>query len=845
MTAMSHGAHETYNHAPEHILNELGILARRRGFTPPLFRLDTRKLHRSDEPKTPPSQFLSLIRSCPREKFFLTERRYEDGELIVKDGALADQFLVEHEQHNYCELPLAIITSGHVDIIYRDHLGLEDTVRRLLPGDFFGVFETGDLFNTHKVRALGNNWKLVAGSGLSALFPGRSMLVSRGTGPELESFREFIIELARQDEVCLPTTKLSHLDRVAAHITRELWPRTAVVVEDVGSRANHALMRHLGYLTCQDNMWFLSKPYFAEPTALREMVEVGVTVIPALRKEGNDYDQVVKQSVDALWEDVGDAALHGKFDRLIVFSENNSQLWAGFPQLTMKSVRVAGAGTDFFAYLKAAQEHSPDFSHFVKTPNLKQMIPAGIDPQNELVACMQYIAMMQAAEVVNSSDRPEIYALDSSSVMKAARDWADRGMAYVEDIDRLFAEKLALRITEHSLNLKIKHLAWDTLSDTIETSRITRRQPTPSSISGNETLVRYRDFPACAPALNATVPSLVRASEADFVLDEQPGVLPGRGVVRISVTGLCNLGCTHCHNEGQDHPSKQSSRTTMSIKEISDLIEMAAHYGARTVRFTGGDPGVYPYFLDLMSKIEEWRAEFPTIDKWGLTTNGIAFLEDPIKMQALARSQLTNISIGIDSIDPGELSRPSSPTGVSGIEVFNGVVKPLLKQFAGGVKIDTVFTGPGTELRVRNLVRLVRSYDLPLTVLEVNGLMGKTYQRNRKAFEQLRADIAREFQLTPMLYRPLNEVYLFDHRGRQVMKFYPDHCADRECGVCRKTDSRVIKSAKDGISFVPCYEQSRDFAPIVDETGILNKEKFERGIKYIGGGPNWASALEY
>jgi len=341
------------------------------------------------------------------------------------------------------------------------------------------------------------------------------------------------------------------------------------------------------------------------------------------------------------------------------------------------------------------------------------------------------------------------------------------------------------------------------------------------------------------------VPPLVRPSEADFVLDEQPGVLPGRGVVRISLTGLCNLGCNHCHNEGQEHPSKQGSKSTMTIKEVSELIETSGHYGARTVRFTGGEPGVYPYFLQLMSKIEEWREQFPSIDRWGLTTNGIAFLEDPIKLQALMRSKLTTISVGIDSVDPGELSRPSSPVGIAGIEVFNGVVRPLVKGFNGLVKVDTVFTGPGTELRVRNVVRLARSYDLPVTVLEVNGLMGKTYQRNRKAYEQLRADIAREFRLTPLLYKPLNEIYLFDHRGRQVMKFYPDHCADRECGVCRKLDTRVVKSAKDGISFVPCYEQSRDFAPIVDEFGVLSKEKFERGIKYIGGGPNWASTFEY
>jgi molybdenum cofactor biosynthesis enzyme MoaA len=838
---MNYAHSESYQYAPEHVMSELGILSRRRGYSPPLLRLDTCKTIRSDEPKTPPSHFLNLIKSCPNNKLFLTERHYEGGELIVNDGALADPFLVDHEQYNYSELPLAIITAGHVDVVYRNHEGQEETVRRLLPGDLFGVFETADLFNTRRVRTLGNNWKLVAGDNLMALFPGRSML-SGEFQPELGNFREFIVDLAREDEVALPTTHFPQLDSVAAQITKGLWPRTAVVIEEVGSQANFALARHLACLTCQDNVWFLPKPYTKEPPALREMVRAGIRVMPAPLGDRHEFDRTAKRTVDELWNNVSDAAQCSKFDRLLVFSERNHYLWETFPHRALNNVRVVGIGSDAGPCLSAYRGSNRNPSHFIRLPSLKQGLLPGIDPQNELATCLQYIATVQAAEVADRTNQPGIYALDANAAMKAAQGFFEQQKSSHEIMDRTVAEKLGAESADRTPHLKTMQLAWHTPNETIESSRITRRQPYRAAISIDPPLARFRDFPACSADLNAAIPSLVHIAESDFVpSEEQPGIIPGRGVLRISVTGLCNLGCSHCHNEGQEHPSKQIPNTTMSIDEIATLVRLAAGHGARTVRFTGGDPGVYPHFVELMFKIQDWRHAFPTIDRWCLTTNGVAFLEDPIKMQALTRANLTNIAIGIDSIDPGELSRPSSPTGISGIEIFNGVVKPLLKKFPGRIKIDTVFTGPGNELRVRNVIRLAQSCDLPVTVLEVNGLMGKTYKWNRRAFEQMRADVAREFRLTPVLYRPLNEVYLFDHRGREVMKFYQDHCADRECKICRNLDSRVIKSAKEGISFVPCYEQSRELAPLRDENSSFSTERFEEGIKHIGGGPNWSS----
>ena len=92
---------------------------------------------------------------------------------------------------------------------------------------------------------------------------------------------------------------------------------------------------------------------------------------------------------------------------------------------------------------------------------------------------------------------------------------------------------------------------------------------------------------------------------------ERSDIIPGRGVLRISLAPLCNLRCKHCHNEGQVKPWLSNFAGVATIDDIEALIRAASKFGARTVRFTGGEPGLYPHFYELMSAIRNWRAAFP------------------------------------------------------------------------------------------------------------------------------------------------------------------------------------------------------------------------------------------
>src|SRR5262249_34366107 len=129
-------------------------------------------------------------------------------------------------------------------------------------------------------------------------------------------------------------------------------------------------------------------------------------------------------------------------------------------------------------------------------------------------------------------------------------------------------------------------------------------------------------------------------------------------------------------------------------------------------------------------------------------------------------------------------------------------------------------------------------------VVEINGLTGSAASQIRAAFLQLINDIAKEFGLEPRLHKALNEIYLYDEFGRAPVKFYQDHCRDRDCGNCRNVHLRVGPSAG-GWQAAPCFlkAQTKTIPLIVD--GRLSPARFEDAIRYNGRGPDWDEGSAY
>jgi cyclic pyranopterin phosphate synthase len=113
--------------------------------------------------------------------------------------------------------------------------------------------------------------------------------------------------------------------------------------------------------------------------------------------------------------------------------------------------------------------------------------------------------------------------------------------------------------------------------------------------------------------------------------------------LRISVTDRCNLRCVYCMPpEGVQQIGHDD---VLRYEEIIQVVQLAAQYGVREVRLTGGEPLVRTDLPELVRMI----AQVPGIEDISLTTNGLLLdrLAEP-----LARAGLKRINVSLDTLRP-------------------------------------------------------------------------------------------------------------------------------------------------------------------------------------------------
>lgn len=101
---------------------------------------------------------------------------------------------------------------------------------------------------------------------------------------------------------------------------------------------------------------------------------------------------------------------------------------------------------------------------------------------------------------------------------------------------------------------------------------------------------------------------------------------------RVSLTGVCNLSCEFCHNEGAPR------KGFLDVDTIDSILRPTAQLGFTRVQFTGGEPLLHP---EATSFVERARKYFSDV---GITTNGILLSQ---KIGDLMRAGLTRLHVSI------------------------------------------------------------------------------------------------------------------------------------------------------------------------------------------------------
>jgi radical SAM protein with 4Fe4S-binding SPASM domain len=93
-------------------------------------------------------------------------------------------------------------------------------------------------------------------------------------------------------------------------------------------------------------------------------------------------------------------------------------------------------------------------------------------------------------------------------------------------------------------------------------------------------------------------------TQVDQILSYQSGPV-GLDHVWLELTKSCNLFCAHCYEgagTNHPHPSTLPSMESahISLEQWKDILAEGARLGAKRVQFTGGEPTLYPGFMELI-----------------------------------------------------------------------------------------------------------------------------------------------------------------------------------------------------------------------------------------------------
>ncbi len=272
--------------------------------------------------------------------------------------------------------------------------------------------------------------------------------------------------------------------------------------------------------------------------------------------------------------------------------------------------------------------------------------------------------------------------------------------------------------------------------------------------------------------------------------------------LRISLTPKCNLSCIYCHREGEKTPAEP-----LSAAEIAEVLRVAAGFGIRSVKFTGGEPMLRPDLTQIIRSV-------PAGMESSLTTNGtlLASLAGDLKQAGLRR-----VNVSIDSLDPETYKKITGSDRLS--DVLEGI-EEALKTGLTPVKLNMVVLKGINDHEVDDFLRYVRgNRDLVLQLIELMNFNGCDHHGDLSGLETSLAARSRQIVTRRMHHR---KKYCLD--GAEVEVVRPLHNTEF-CAFCNRL--RVTSDGK----LKPCLLRTDNHVDIRGKTGRELEELFIEAVR--------------
>lgn len=256
-----------------------------------------------------------------------------DQAILVQRGQQNMSVFNHPSLYSYGFVPLGFIVSGNIIV---DKGG--KSTKRLSAGDFIGLFETSDWIATGQTRQIGD-WTLRADGNVKILYFSKKLLAVDTRAAEV--FREYLLQLAKADQVPQPNSSLPLLDWVASHTTSGRLSDYLIIAHTHLLPNNFPLFRHLAHLVGFGRTFALEKPYSTVRETRDQLIQSGWEVVGVRLEPALPYEHAVQKSLEILWSKVIEELGHGEIKNILVI-DDGGDIWQSIPWERLHGTRIVG-----------------------------------------------------------------------------------------------------------------------------------------------------------------------------------------------------------------------------------------------------------------------------------------------------------------------------------------------------------------------------------------------------------------------------------------------------------------------------------------------------------------------
>ena len=268
---------------------------------------------------------------------------------------------------------------------------------------------------------------------------------------------------------------------------------------------------------------------------------------------------------------------------------------------------------------------------------------------------------------------------------------------------------------------------------------------------------------------------------------------------KISLTDKCNLKCVYCMPDGVYENNLIND--TLSFNDYKFIINGLSQVGIRKIRFTGGEPLLYPHLIEL---IKYTRIEC-NINDIAITTNGIGLDEMAYELK---QSGVKTVNISLDSLKSYKYK--SITRGGNLADVLKSINECL--SLGIKVKINCVVINGFNDDEIYDFIDMTNHYPIDVRFIELMPLgEGKHFYEDGY------------FNITNYINK-IDELYKIEDDIDSTAKLYKLDYAKGRVGVIAPLSSQFcnrcnkIKVTSDG-KIKPCISSNEE----IDIKYYLNK----------------------